>query len=440
MQYDFDILIIGGGMVGASLACALGHSDLRIGRSRHPVSATAPGVALPPASMQSSRDTRASLRIGVIEAVPLHASSQPSYDDRTVALACGSKRIFDGIGVWREITRHGESPIQHIHISDRERFGFTRLSAADAGLEALGYVVENRVLGEALYRTMQSFDNVSLMCPASMEAIAFDLDVARVTIKQDGAARELTTRLVVAADGADSPVRAAAGIEAQRVDYGQSAVVTNVTPERPHHDTAFERFTDTGPLALLPMTQGRCAVVWSARTREVDTILSWEDAEFLSRLQQRFGERLGRFMKVGRRKAYPLFLTRVSEHVRTRLALIGNAAHTVHPVAGQGFNLGLRDVATLSEVLTDALRQGRDLGDPGVLTRYADWRRRDNRVIARFTDSLIRLFSNDFLPLAVVRNLGLIAVDLAPPFKRGFIRITSGLSGRLPRLARGLPL
>lgn len=404
---DYDILIIGGGMVGASLACALGHSGLRI---------------------------------GVIEAVPLHASSQPSYDDRTVALACGSKRIFDGIGVWREITRHGESPIQRIHISDRERFGFTRLSAADAGLEALGYVVENRVLGEALYCTMQSFDNVSLVCPASMEAITFNPDVARVTIMQGGAARELTARLVVAADGADSAVRAAAGIEVQRMDYGQSAVVTNVTPEQPHHDTAFERFTDTGPLALLPMTQGRCAVVWSARTKEVDTILSWDDAEFLSRLQLRFGERLGRFMKVGRRKAYPLFLTRVSEHVHPRLALIGNAAHTVHPVAGQGFNLGLRDVATLSEVLTDALRQGRDLGDFGVLTRYADWRRRDNRLIARFTDSLIRLFSNDFLPLAVARNLGLIAVDLAPPFKRGFIRITSGLSGRLPRLARGLPL
>jgi len=208
----------------------------------------------------------------------------------------------------------------------------------------------------------------------------------------------------------------------------------------PHHNTAYERFTDTGPLALLPLSGERCAVVWSVRGEETPTILGWNDEEFLQHLQGRFGDRLGNFTRVGKRAAYPLALTRVREHVRQRLALIGNAAHTVHPVAGQGFNLGLRDVAALSEILVDAVRAGADIGDALTLHRYADWRRRDNQAIAAFTNGLIRIFSNDVPPLALTRNAGLIAVDLMPGVKRGFIRMTSGLAGRQPRLARGLPL
>ena len=408
MKDKYDILIIGGGMVGASLACALGKSGLRI---------------------------------GIVEAVPIKTPSQPGDNGaRTVALAYGSKRIFDGMGVWSEIQQRGAAPIKRIHISDRGRFGFTRLDARDAGIEALGYVVENRVLGTVLYEAMQGLKNVRLFCPAAMEAVAFKPDAAVVTVKCNGAVSTMTARLVVAADGADSAVRAAVGIKAQRVDYGQTAIVTTVVTEKPHGNTAYERFTETGPLALLPMDATRCAVVWSTRPQEVDSILSWDDAEFLRRLQERFGDRLGAFREAGKRQAYPLFLTRVKEHVRPRLALIGNAAHTVHPVAGQGFNLGLRDVAALSEVLVEAARAGRDVGDAQVLQRYADWRRRDNRVVAGFTGGLIRIFSNTFPPLAVARNLGLITVDLAPPVKRYLVRITSGLSGRLPKLARGLPL
>jgi 2-octaprenyl-6-methoxyphenol hydroxylase len=250
----------------------------------------------------------------------------------------------------------------------------------------------------------------------------------------------LRARLVVGADGADSVVRAVAGIEAARTEYGQTAVVTNVTPGKPHHNTAYERFTETGPLALLPMTQGRCAVVWSASAREVDTILGWSDDEYLARLQARFGDRLGRFSRPGKRASYPLKLTRVPELAKPRLALIGNAAHTVHPVAGQGFNLGLRDVAVLAETLMDAIRTGGDIGNLTVLNRYAARRGRDNRVTQAFTHSLIRVFANDFPPLVLARNLGLVAVDLMPPVKRALVRITSGLAGKLPRLARGLPL
>jgi 2-octaprenyl-6-methoxyphenol hydroxylase len=407
VETDYDLIIVGGGMVGASLACALAPLGLRI---------------------------------GVVEAVPLSASAQPSYDDRTVALAYGSRRIFEGIGVWDEIARLGATPIERIHISDRGHFGCTRLSAADLGREALGYVVENRVLGAALLKRVQAQPDVAWLCPARLESLETGNEVATVTIRHDHQQRTLRARLVVGADGADSVVRAVAGIEAARTEYGQTAVVTNVTPGKPHHNTAYERFTETGPLALLPMTQGRCAVVWSASAREVDTILGWSDDEYLARLQARFGDRLGRFSRPGKRASYPLKLTRVPELAKPRLALIGNAAHTVHPVAGQGFNLGLRDVAVLAETLMDAIRTGGDIGNLTVLNRYAARRGRDNRVTQAFTHSLIRVFANDFPPLVLARNLGLVAVDLMPPVKRALVRITSGLAGKLPRLARGLPL
>ncbi len=423
---DYDILIIGGGLVGASLACALRESPLRI---------------------------------GVIEAVPLAASSQPSYDDRTLALAYGSKRIFDSMGCWQDIAPEA-TPIERIHISDRGHFGVTRLSAAEAGLPALGYVVPNRALGVALMKTLQTAKNIEWLCPTEMQNIRLNPESASVTVRHNdtgsylknplspegrgifetGSSRTLTARLVIAADGAHSAVRAALGIEAERTEYCQSAIVTVVTAGEPHGNTAYERFTDTGPLALLPLTHTRCAVVWSAKAEEVQTITGWSDQEFLAHLQDRFGERLGTFTRPGRRAVYPLALTRVKEQVRERLALIGNAAHTVHPVAGQGFNLGLRDVAAIAEVLMDAVRAGEDIGDLTVLRRYADWRVRDNRVTAGFTNGLIRIFSNNAFPLTLARNAGLIAVDLLPGVKRRFVRVTSGLAGRLPRLARGLSL
>ncbi len=407
MQTDFDILIIGGGLVGASLACALRHSTLRI---------------------------------GVIEAVPLAASTQPSYDDRNLALAYGSKRIFESIGAWNEIAPDA-APIERIHVSDRGHFGATRLAAADAGLPALGYTVASRALGVALLKILEGAKTIEWICPAPMQDIRLTAGSAAVTVRHAGADKTLTARLVVAADGAHSAVRKALGIGAERTEYKQTAIATNVTAGLPHRNTAYERFTDTGPLALLPLRgEHHCGVVWSANEEEIGTMLGWSDAEFLSRLQDRFGDRLGTFRRAGKRASYPLALTRVKEQVRARLALIGNAAHTVHPVAGQGFNLGLRDVAALAEILMDAVHAGTDIGDLGALQRYAAWRRRDNQIIATFTNGLIRVFSNDIFPLTFARNAGLVAVDLVPGLKRRFIRVTSGLAGRLPRLARGLPL
>jgi 2-octaprenyl-6-methoxyphenol hydroxylase len=415
MNTDYDIVIVGGGMVGAALACALAPAGVRIAS----IEAVAPDADRSP--------------IGV-------GDRQPSYDDRAIALAYGSRRIFEGIGVWSEIERLGAAPIERIHISDRGRFGFARLAAADLGREALGYVVVARTLGLALNARLAREPNVTRFCPATVEGCAVESDGARVTIRGGENTRELRARLVVGADGADSTVRRLAGIEASRSAYGLNAIVANVSVGTPHHNTAYERFTASGPLAVLPMADGRCTVVWSARDEEVPTVLGWSDEEFLAQLQDRFGERLGRLSRPGKRVAYPLALTRIAEHARPRLVLIGNAAHTVHPVAGQGFNLGLRDVAQLAEVLADAHRRNEDIGDLGVLRRYADQRVRDNRVTQGFTDGLIRIFANDIAPLAVARNLGLVAVDLLPPVKRLLVRMTSGMSGRLPRLARGLPL
>ncbi|MFV1997555.1 MAG: 2-octaprenyl-6-methoxyphenyl hydroxylase [Acidiferrobacterales bacterium] len=404
---EFDVVIVGGGLVGASLACALGDSGLEI---------------------------------AVIEAVPPGDPGQPSYDDRTLALAYSSRRIFEGIGVWDSIARRSACPIEHIHISDRGKFGFTRLHANDSNIEALGYVAETRALGAALYETMSGLGNVTLICPANVTGIVVYESMATLSLEHGSKSQAINTRLVVAADGGDSPLRQAVGIKADKYLYDQTAVVANVTPGRDHGNVAYERFTSTGPLALLPMTGNRCAVVWSTAHDNVDNILGWNDETWLAELQTRFGDRLGKFSRAGKRVAYPLALTRVSQPVVQRVSLIGNAAHTVHPVAGQGFNLGLRDVATLAQVIVDAHKAGKDIGLLDVLESYASWRQRDNKRVASFTDGLIKMFSNENLPLTVARNLGLTVVDFFPVLKRTFVKRTSGLNGRLPRLARGLPL
>lgn len=406
-ENNFDIVIVGGGMVGASLACALGNSELKI---------------------------------AVIEAIPPGDPGQPSYDDRSVALAYSSRYIFEGIGIWNSIAQRAACPIEHIHISDRGHFGFTRLHATDMNIEALGYVVETRALGAALYESMAEYNNVTLISPASVTDIVVDEKKAILTIERDGKKSLLNAQLAVAADGGDSPLRRAVGINATIRKYDQSAVIANVTPERAHGNVAYERFTSTGPLALLPMMGNRCAVVWSTPSSNVDTLLGWDDDTWLAELQTRFGDRLGRFSHAGKRVAYPLALTRVEKSVVERVALIGNAARTVHPVAGQGFNLGLRDVATLAQVIVDARRDSKDFGMLDVLAPYDTWRRRDNKRVVSFTDGLIRVFSNENLPLTFARNLGLSLVNLFPGIKRTFIKRTSGLNGRLPRLARGLPL
>lgn len=403
---DYDVLIIGGGLVGGSLACALGQQDLRI---------------------------------GLIEAYPFQSDMQPSYDDRSIALAYGSRRIFEGMGLWSQLQPHSTA-INHIHVSDRGHFGITRLDRRDSGHDALGYVIENRAIGNIFAETLAHLENIDIVCPAELQSLHTDAQQAQITIQQGNSTQQLSTRLIIGADGGHSAVRRLCNINSRDWDYGQSAIIANISPERPHQHIAYERFTDTGPLALLPMSDQRCSLVWTVRNEAVESMLALSDEAFLAQLQQRFGQRLGKMQHCGRRSSYPLRLIRALKHTTPRVALIGNAAHTLHPIAGQGFNLGIRDVAALAEILSDAVQQQQDIGTAAVLKHYEQWRDQDQRHVTTLTDSLVRLFSNNFTPLVMARNAGLLAMDLLPPLKRRLTRQAMGLSGRLPRLARGLPL
>ncbi|MDH5326879.1 MAG: FAD-dependent monooxygenase, partial [Gammaproteobacteria bacterium] len=252
--------------------------------------------------------------------------------------------------------------------------------------------------------------------------------------------QSVKTRLLVAADGGQSSVRTLCNIEVKQREYHQSAVIANISCSHPQAHTAYERFTPQGPLALLPMGVERYSLVWTHNQRDVEAVMALPDTDFLQQLQQAFGNRLGQLIKTGKREAYPLRLTQACEQIRPRIALIGNAAHTLHPIAGQGFNLGLRDVATLAQVIVDARHNDQDIGSLETLKQYAQWRQKDQNHIITLTDTLVRLFSNRFKPLSLARNLGLIGMDLLPPLKRQFSKHTMGVAGRLPRLARGLPL
>ncbi len=399
---DFDILIVGGGMVGASLAHALsGHE----------------------------------YRIGVIEAWPLDSAIQPSYDDRVIALSWGSRLILQGLGAWPGIEAEAE-PIRDIHISDRGHFGFTRLNHQQEGVEALGYVVTARALGASLLNALEALPDVEVICPASLQSFSVSEAAVEVKLLQEESPRKLTAKLLVAADGGDSRVRELLSISMKERGYGQTAIIANLSSERPHQGVAYERFTDTGPLAMLPMTQQRISMVWTAQDDQVAELMSLSSEAFLSRLQDRFGHRLGRLQRLGKRVAYPLRLRQAVDPVRPRVALVGNAAHVIHPVTGQGFNLGLRDVSVIADILIDARLRGEDPGDIRLLKSYQTWRDSDQNRVALITDSLARLFANPFGPLHMARNLGLVGLDLMPGLKHLVARQFMGIHGYQPRLDR----
>lgn len=406
-QGAHDVLIAGGGLIGASLAAAL--------------------APLP-------------VRVAVVEAHVPQRLTEPGRDDRSTAIAEGSRRILDAIGVWPRVAADATA-IRSIHVSDRGRFGVTRLTAADHGVPALGYVVENRVLGGALWQKLERAQRLEMIAPAQVVDAACEDGIMRVDIERAGTARtSLAARLLVVADGAHSTLRERLGVDAERRDYEQVAIVANVTPRRPHQHVAYERFIDSGPLALLPLRNGRCAVVWTVWAEEAPEILALDDAAFLDRLQQAFGQRLGAIIQTGARSAWPLELVTAREQTGVRFAVLGNAAHSLHPVGGQGFNLALRDVAVLAELIAEAISNRGDPGDPGVLERYTQWRHDDQSRSVDFTDGVVRLFTNPFLPVRAARSAGLLALDLLPPAKAALARQTMGLAGRLPRLARGLAL
>lgn len=403
---DCDVLVVGGGLVGSALAIALDAAGL--------------------ASV-------------LVEARDPHVLEQASFDSRATALANGSQPILEQLGLWSEL-EPSAAAIRDIHIGEQGRFGAARIRAVAEGVPALGFTVENRELGRVLWASLERAAGFRCLAPAKLAEFSSSAAGVAATVTTAEGPTAVKASLIVGADGARSSVREALGIAAREDDYVQQALVFNCTTERPLDGRAFERFTPRGPLAFLPLVDGRAAVIWTLDSRSAERIFALDDAAFREALQATFGHRLGRILRVGRRDRHRLtrvFSDRVSG---ARSVLIGNAAVSLHPVAGQGFNLALRDVATLAEVLADAAREGRDLGGDAVLAAYRRWRRRDQRTVAAFTHGLVQGFALSLPGAGSARGLALIAFDLLPGAKAWLARQTMGRTGRLPRLARGLPL
>ncbi len=410
----YDVIIVGGGMVGASLAIAL--------------------LPLTKAPYH--------LNICMIDAFEHNAQSQPSYDDRSIALSHGSSLIFKGMGLWDELQPQ-TSPIKQIHISDRGHFGATRLTAKKEKVPSLGYLIESRVLGQQLYKTLAE-SNIEQIIPAGVVEVIEENDRSvKLIVKQGDETIALTSRLLVAADGTNSKVRELSGIKTTVSDYQQSAIIANVSTQKPHQGQAFERFTENGPIALLPMTGNRSSLVWTHKTDngtdELDAVMELGDNAFLEQLGEAFGYRLGKFTKVGKRSCYPLSLVTSDKNTAYRTVIIGNASHTLHPVAGQGLNLALRDVAVLSDLVAD-LTANKIKTIPELLIDYEEIRQADLKNTIRYTDSLVRLFSNDNMILGHARAGGLLAVDRVTPMRKWISRQSMGINHRQSRLARGLAL
>ncbi|WKE65116.1 2-octaprenyl-6-methoxyphenyl hydroxylase [Gallaecimonas kandeliae] len=365
-----DILVVGGGMVGATLAWGLGR------RFPH-------------------------WSVGVVEAVAQDDSHQPSFDDRVIALSAGSVAGLEELGLWGDL-QHQAQPISHIHVAEKGGFGRAQLHAEDYQVQALGQVLPVAAIGQVLHRKLQC----QWFCPDRIAEIEQGQDALAVTL---ASGQRLQTRLLVVADGGNSPTRALLGMGASRQDYGQHAIIANVRTQKPHQGWAFERFTETGPLALLPMTRNRLNLVLCVRPEEVEATLSLDDQGFLQLLQRRFGWRLGAFLEVGERHCYPLSLIQADSLRANRALVVGNAAHSLHPIAGQGFNLGLRDVLVLLDCLAG--------DDPGHWQGLAAWEGRRQGDLQRTigtTDTLARLFANDHFPLYLGRNLGLGLLNHLP--------------------------
>jgi len=375
-----SIIIAGGGMAGATLALAISHL------------------------------TRGKLAVTLVEAREPASRMHPGYDGRAIALADGTCQQLAAINLWPAI-KACATPITHVHVSDRGHASFVSLDAEDYGIPALGQVVELHDMGQRLFALLQKAPGVRIVCPAKVASV--ERSQQQVSVMLDNG-ESLSAQLLVAADGSRSAVAASCGIQWQAQDYQQIAVIANVSTSQPHLGRAFERFTEHGPLALLPMSQGRSSLVWCHPLAQKERVDGWSDSQFLYELQRAFGWRLGRITHVGQRHSYPLTLQSASQHVSHRLALVGNAAQTLHPIAGQGFNLGIRDVMSLAENVAAAWRAQQDVGSYSVLQQYQQRRQPDALTTIGITDSLVRLFANRYTPLVLGRNLGLMVMDSLP--------------------------
>ena len=401
MTSNYDIAIVGGGLVGAALACAFGGSGLKV---------------------------------AVLERHVPKAPADDTYDLRVSAITPASRALFEALGVWPGIAARPMGRVAAMEVWDR---GAIRFDAADIGEPALAYIIENGAMAAALYARMQHYTNVHSVAPAELVAVEIK-DGAALTLR-DG--RRISARLLVGADGADSAVRQYAGLALRRFALAQTAIVATVRTERSHDDAAFQHFLPTGPLALLPLADAHhVSIVWSADTPRAQALMALDDAAFATELAHAFGDRLGALSIASTRAAFPLALTHAVDYTAPAVALVGDAAHTVHPLAGQGVNLGLLDAAALAEVVLEAHGAGKDIGAHHVLRRYERWRKGDNWTLLAVTGGFKLLFGNDWPLVREARNLGLMATDRVPFAKNLFMRRACGLVGDLPRLARRIPL
>lgn len=418
---EFDIAIIGGGLVGASLACALEG----FAREHQWSIAVIEAVAMPESDQNTSSDSVA----------PNPASFQPSYDARSTALSWGTRQIYQQLGLWSSLAPHA-APIRHIHVSDQGHLGATRLNADEHNVEALGYVAPNQWLGRVLLEGVRQASHTHWLCPYKVTDFSTGADQHQLQLTDNnGDEHTIKARLVVLADGGQSGLKEQLQISDIRRPYDQFALVCNLTMTEPHQNRAYERFTPSGPMAWLPLTGEKdIALVWTIPADQMDEVAALDDAAFSKRLHDLFGHRLGGIDRVGERHQYPLTLTRATEQVRPGLVVLGNAAHYMHPVAGQGYNLALRGVAELAGILHEAARAGQSPGDLSVLLDYQQRRQQDQDTVIGFSDGLIRLFANNNPLLGHARAGGLMLLDRLKPAKRWFARQAMGLGSRAVRL------
>ncbi|MFT6092691.1 MAG: 2-polyprenyl-6-methoxyphenol 4-hydroxylase [Pseudohongiellaceae bacterium] len=396
---SYDVVIIGGGMVGSSFALAL---------------------------------TKAvgSASILVIDAHEMSKEKRPSFDDRSTALSFGSSQILSSFGLWDALKKDANK-IAKIQVSDKGHIGTTQLSSSDYDIDALGYVIENRVFGKAINAALENSSSIDHLAPASVTKLIPTVKGMTVEIEQTNSKIAINASLVVLADGGRSPLCSKLGIGRDVEDYDQYALIANIQFQLPHHNQAFERFTDTGPLAVLPLSshenKNRASLVWTISDTQAEEYAGFNQCELINRLQERFGDRLGQISKIGRLNSYPLSLVTAKEQIRPGLALLGNAAHTLHPVAGQGFNLALRDANALVKSLVKAKAQGTPFGDMKALQDYLNSQAKDQQQAILATDTLVRLFSSSSISKSLLRKVGLLSLELAPGFKQGFAKRAMGL-------------
>ena len=398
---EYDAVIIGGGMVGLTIACALGQQ---------------------------------SFKVAVVEAIePQDISAVDDYELRVSAISKSSQQVFRSINVWDGILKRRACAYQHMHVWDSTGEGKIHFDAAELGLDSLGHIIENRVIQYALYEQCQTLPSVECLCPKKVNEIIYS-ETSSSLVLDDGST--LGTKLLIGADGANSRVRDAADISINSAPYEQKGVVAVVKSTRHHQDTAWQRFLPSGPLAFLPLSDGSCSIVWSAENQRADELLEMDEEQFARELEQAFDFTLGKVESVSQRAAFPLVRRHAEKYVKRGLALIGDAAHTIHPLAGQGVNLGLLDAAALAEVMLQARTSAKDIAALNTLRKYERWRRADNSLMMYSMSGFKNLFSNEQAGLSMMRNMGLNLADSLGLVKHKVMRHALGLEGDLPEMAK----